>query len=197
MKNIIIAGIPRSGKTTLSKKLFRELPNYNLIQQDIIEMAVFKMYENNFTKIESNELEKTVNINVLEINLIAKELLWSIYNDSSKDDKNIGIILDTFDISIEELKEYQDKGDIIVVLGCSKLTKEQFLNNIRKYDTPNDRTYYLGEFNLSMELEYYVKKTKEDKSKCQELGLTYIDTSNNRDKQLDKALEIIKEKLKQ
>lgn len=197
MKNIIIAGIPRSGKTTLSKKLFRELRNYNLIQQDIIETAVFKMYKNNFAKIEGNEFEKTVNINISEVSRIAKELLWNIYNDSNKDDKNIGIIVDTFDINMEELKEYQDKGDIVIVLGCSKLTQEQFLNNVRKYDTPNDRTYYLGDFSLSMELEYYVKKTKEDKNKCQELGLTYIDTSHDRDIQLDKAFEIIKEKLKQ
>lgn len=197
MKNIIIAGIPRSGKTTLSKMLFRELQNYNLIQQDIIETAVFKMYENNFTKIEGNEFEKTVNINISEVSHIAKELLWNIYNDSNKDDKNIGIILDTFDINMKELKKYQDKGDIVIVLGCSKLTQEQFLNNVRKYDTPNDRTYYLGDFSLSMELEYYVKKTKEDKNKCQELGLTYIDTSHDRDIQLDKAFEIIKEKLKQ
>lgn len=197
MKNIIIAGIPRSGKTTLAKKLFRELQNYNLIQQDIIETATIRMYEKNFAKIESDGLKKTISINTSEVNRIASELLRNIYNDSINDDKNIGTILVTFDISMEELKEYKDNGDIIIVLGCSELTKEQFISNVRKYDTPNDRTYYLGNFSLSMELEYYVKKTKEDKIKCQELGLTYIDTSNNRDIQLDKAFEIVKKGLEQ
>lgn len=195
MKNIIIAGIPRSGKTTLSKRLFRELQNYNLIQQDIIETAVFKMYKDFLAKREGNQLEEILSINVSEVNHIAKELLQNIYNHSIQDDKNIGFILDTFGMSMEQLKEYQNKGDIIIVLGCYELTKEQFLDNIRKYDTPNDRTYYLGDFILSNELEYYVKKTKEDKNKCQELGLTYIDTSNNRDIQLNKAFEIIKDKL--
>lgn len=197
MKNIIIAGIPRSGKTTLAKRLFRESKNYNLIQQDIIETATNSMYKNNFAKKESDGSRMVVSINISEANSIASELLRNIYNDSINDDKNIGTILDTFDFSMEELKEYMDKGDIIIVLGCSELTKEQFFSNVRKYDTPNDRTYYLGNHSLSMELEYYVEKTKEDKIKCQDLGLTYIDTSNNRDTQLDKAFEIVKEKLKE
>lgn len=194
MKNIIIAGIPRSGKTTLAKKLFRKLKNYNLIQQDIISTAVDKVYN------EINERKQTglcVHINISELNYIENILLRNVYNDSINDDNNIGTILDAYTISIEELKEYQDKGDIIIVLGCPKLTEEQFFNNIRKYDTPYDRTYYLDDYNLSRELEYYVKKTKEDKIKCERLGLTYIDTSNNRNENIEKAFELVKEKLEQ
>lgn len=197
MKNIIIAGIPRAGKTTLAKKVFRELQSYNLLQQDIIETAALKMYENVLAKNENDGSRKNTSINIAEVNHIARELFRNIYNDSVEDDENIGIILDTCDISMEELKEYKDNGDIVIVLGCSELTEEQFFNNIRNYDTPNDRTYYTGSLFLRMEVEHYVNKTKEDKAKCQELGLTYIDTSNNRDVQLDKAFEIIKEQLKQ
>ena len=35
MKNIILTGVPRSAKTTISKKILNEFKNYSLIQGDV------------------------------------------------------------------------------------------------------------------------------------------------------------------
>ena len=98
---------------------------------------------------------------------------------------------------MEKLKEYEEKGTIVIVLGCADLTKDEFFENIRTYDTPLDRTYYLSNFRLNMEIENYVEESKEHRKKCQELGLTYIETSHDRKASIEKAYQIIKEKLKE
>ena len=106
-----------------------------------------------------------------------------------------GVILDTSFPTMERLKEYEEEGCIVIVLGCADITADQFFKNIRTYDTPLERTYYLGNTTLHMEVEAHVKSSQKYKKECERLGLIYIETSHNRKESLEKAYQIITEKI--
>lgn len=192
MKNIIIAGIPRAGKTTLAKRLFKNLTNYNLIEEDILNSALMDVYKYHIAKPDENGI---LNINLWETNQLCDALLKRYVSYLNNCEKDIGVILDTYSLKIGELKKFSDKGDIVVVLGISSITAEEFFKNIRKYDTCEERTFYQNDFMLMNEIECYIQDSCKYKKQCDELGLVYIDTSTERDKRLDEAYQIILKKI--
>lgn len=193
MKKIIIAGTSRSGKTTLAKKVFCNYP-YNWIQSDNLDCAVEKMYLNYMAEFDG---KCSYTIDVRELANIKDYLLNWYFYFSINDNIYEGVILDTCLLSMERLKKYAEEGCIVIVLGCSEITTDEFFENVRTYDTPLDRTYHLRDRRLYMELEYCIETSKEYKKDCERLGLTYIETSHNRKDNLEKAYQIIKEKLTQ
>ena len=60
-KNIIIVGVPRAGKTTLTKMILKKYPNYNLIQEDILEEAIHQTFMRIMPKAEYEETMKATN----------------------------------------------------------------------------------------------------------------------------------------
>lgn len=196
MKKIIIAGIPRAGKTTLAKKIFDHYP-YHLIQSDSLNAAIGEMYTKYIAKKEEKEEMCTFFINSQELINIQNDVLELYFNISAQDYNYMGVILDTSCLSMKKLKEYEKEGCIVIVLGCADITTDEFIENIRTYDTPLDRTYYLGNFRLRMEIEPYVEISQKYKKECEELGLTYIETSHDREASLEKAYQIIQEKLEE
>ena len=193
MKNIIIAGIPLSGKTTLARKILHNYP-YNLIQDDILDCAIEAMYLKYIS--EQNE-EGAYIIKIPELIEIEDYVLERYFDISSTDNIYYGTILETYRLNMEKLKEYEENGAIVIVLGCADLTHDEFFENVRAYETPLERTYYLSNFKLDMAVKSYVKDSREQRKKCQELGLTYIETSHDREASIEKAYQIIKEKLKE
>lgn len=193
MKKIIIAGAPRSGKTTLAKKVFSNYP-YNWIQDDNLNCAIQRMYIKYMAE-NDGKGEYTIYLNALtEIqNYVLEKYFYFSINDYMYE----GIILDTHRLSMEVLKEYENEGCIVIVLGCANITTDEFFENTRIHDTPYDRTYHLGNYRLHMELESCIELSKEYKKDCEKLGLTYIETSHNRKESLEKAYQIIKEKIEQ
>ena len=84
----------------------------------------------------------------------------------------------------------------MVILDCGKLTEEQIFNNIRKYDTPEERTYMLSDKVLLSEIREYAKFSEEYKQGHQKYGIKYIDTSYERDNKLNEAFEYIIKQIK-
>lgn len=193
MKKIIIAGTSRSGKTTLAKKVFCNYP-YNWIQSDNLDCAIEKMYLNYMAGYDG-KWSYTIDVNTLSD--VKNCVLEEYFYFSTHDYVYEGVILDTHHLSMERLKKYEEEGCIVMILGCADINVDDFFENIRTYDTPLDRTYHLGDRRLYMELEHCVETSKEYKKDCERLGLTYIETSHNRKDSLEKAYQIIKEKLEQ
>ncbi len=191
MKKIIIAGAPRTGKTTLAKRLFDHY-HYNLIQGDILNSSIQFMY---YSYMAEKKGDYTYIVDVPKVEEIKNYVQQMYFQICSHDDIYDGVIFDTSFPSAEKLKEYEEEGCIVVVLGCADITAEQFFENIRTYDTPLDRTYYLGNTTLHMEVKAHVKSSQKYKKECERLGLTYIETSHNRKESLEKAYQIITEKI--
>lgn len=192
MKNILIMGIGRAGKTTLSEMIKNKYPNYNLVHSDSIKWALIraagkeKYYRTNIK--EQKEFEHGEYF---------QKTLLEFFKSSIKDDTNkYGYILESGQLEPKFVKEIIDFNETIVIcLGLGNLTKEEIIELCRKNDTQSDWTYNLPYADLEAHAEKWSKMNELLKVECPKYGIKYIDTSKNRKEVLNKILENIGEQL--
>lgn len=172
MKDILIFGAPRTGKTTLSKLLSEELENYHVFSID----AIRNSFGDIFPELEINDRNGKNNERILP-NYIAKMLYW--HHIELKDKQ--GYIVEGCQVLPDKAKETFDlENSIIIYLGHGKLLPEEILKNIRKYDTPDEYSYQRTDEVMLKQCNQYYKLEATTALKCKEYGFIYVDTSTNR-----------------
>lgn len=169
MKNIFIAGVAKSGKSTVAKALIQD-KKYNHIPMDYFASSL----KHNFpeTKITSNVIidrESSKNLSKL-LSRVIKIM-------DSTDEK---FILDSAHILPQDISEYldRDKWDIYY-LGYPDVTAKEKLEIIRKYENENDWTYKRTDEEMLVILQKLIDLSKEIKSECERLNMTFIDTGKD------------------
>lgn len=190
MKNIMILGSPRAGKSTFAKMILKEFPNYNIIQEDILISAYKRaIYESTM----ENNKDDYVTIKC-DLNIVYK-MLRTMFDYSIEYEPSLNFILDGMSISLEEASKYMDKDTIVLVFGYPNITVEEGFENVRKYDTINDWTYTQSRYMIESIFETYIKVSKRQKEECEKLGIKFVDTSKNRKQVLKDLFEWIKKEL--
>lgn len=187
MKNIIIFGSSRSGKTELAKRLSKEL-NYSIIMVDSLVSA----FQNSMPELEINHSNRDgKSIKNLEPFLLA--YLKSI-NKIDKKARNINYVIEGSYFDFDKVIELSDKFVVIILLNQLDSPKEYY-DMLKKYDKPHDWTYNLSDEelleyckNLYSHNQYLIKK-------CNEKDIKYYNTAIDRDKIFDKILLDTKENL--
>lgn len=187
MKNIMILGICRTGKTTFSKMIQKEFQNYQIIEVDTIISALQKtvpdvpigfIHDN----LQENKLPEFLNL------LIQKNI--------NKNGKELGFIINGDSIMPEDLIKYFDLTNMEVYYFVSeKLSPKQILENCRKYDSKEEWTARRTDAQLLKHFTFYKDIEKKIISDCKKYNIKCIDTSENRGVILDQLLKEIKEKL--
>ncbi|MBQ9834526.1 MAG: hypothetical protein IJO33_04975 [Bacilli bacterium] len=169
MKNIFIAGVARSGKSTLAKKL-KEDKEYNHIPLDYFTSSL----KHNFpqTNIVSNVVineESSKNLS-----LLLSRVIEIMNNQEEK------FIIDSAHILPQDIIKYldKDKWDIYFV-GYPNIPAEEKLAIIRKYDSEFDWTFKKSDEELLDILEQLIHLSKKIEEECKRYGITFIDTSND------------------
>lgn len=186
MKNILIMGIGRAGKTTLSNMLKEKYNAYNLIHSDSIKWAIIRAqgkenyYRTNIT--EQKQFEHSENF---------QKTLVEFFKSCIIDDNNkYGYILETGQLVPEYAKELLELDEVIVIaLGHGDLTKEDIINLCLEHDRPQDWSYQMTYENLEKHAISWAEKNELLKKECPKYGIKYIDTSKNREKVLNDVLE--------
>ena len=191
MKNILIIGVARTGKTTLSRMIKKTFNQYNLIHADSIIWGIIrgKEKEDYYTR-NIEERKKYVHSKTMQ-----KELI-EIYKASIKADNNeFGTIMETGQIEPQYINELLENKDIYCVcLGHGNLNKNQIKELCRKHDTKNDWTSKMSDEQLEINCKKWEEKNQILKEQCKEYKIDYFDTSKNREQVLEKVLnKIIKE----
>lgn len=189
MKNIILLGVPRSGKSTFAKMIMKTFPNYNLIQQDIIDSAHMKANE-------EQDRKENPDSNVARIVFnpsFCRLLLKNIFRYSVKYEPSLNFILDAGDISLREASKYDKNDPIVIVFGYPNITKEEALENILTHDTKDDWTYIEPAWRILEYLEFYIKDSKDYEVKCKKENIKFVDTSFHREQVLEELLEWLKD----
>ena len=88
--------------------------------------------------------------------------------------------------------KYRKKYEIIG-LTFNDITDEELYNNIKKSDTEDDWTYWCDVEELKRNASYFIKKNLYFKEKFKEYNIKTFDTSENREKELKKALKYIED----
>jgi len=172
MKNIILIGSSRSGKTTLARMIKEKNNFYNVLHGDMIKKA-FQSY--------SGETG-----NNLKNNLEYRKFIYDIFYNHAKYNDGYYII-ETVDIFPEDLINYDLSETIVIALGCPKNTIDELLNiwwNV-------DNKWLLNKSNdeLKIKAEKVVKTSKFFQIECEKYGIKFVDTSFNRESVLNNLLE--------
>ena len=201
MKNIIIVGPGRSGKSTLARRIHEKLNCYVISIDKLV--AVFQnAYPELDIRLNWDRDKTTENI--------APFIGHYLGMFSSSDGKGLmeyshgavegnmfvleGAYYDFGKIE-EVLKVYgMDRSDfnLIGLVQCEK-SKEDFLSDFRKYDTEDDWTYNLSDEELEAVAEDAVTFNEEMYRQLSEHGFTIYDTSKDRDDIFDGIIESIRE----
>ena len=200
MKNIIIAGVGRNGKTTLARKINEEL-NYFVFNLDKIVAIFHGAYPHMDIRFGGNINENLVpflghflgafssNHGVThELNLQAhavkgnRFVMEGVHFNFDK----ILPILKTY--GIEKLKD----NFILIGLVYNNKTVDELFNDLRKYDTKDDWTYSLNDDELRAECEYGVSLSHSMTEHLLKYGFTIYDTSKEREQVFAQIIEDIK-----
>jgi len=178
MRNIILFGPARSGKTTLAKRLQEQL-GFENASVDYMRCLYYAMYPD----------EKQPDIKPV-MRKIEPMLNWQLerfldYNQRGKYGIMEGILFEDFLQTIDRDKHF------LIGLGFCKITPKQKLEQLLEYETQEDWT-----INKTMEekrkaCEDGVTFSHEIKKVCEKLNCPYFDTSFDRDKVIDDLMKFI------
>ena len=207
MKNIIIAGSPRAGKTTLSKKINAELGHF-IISIDKLVATFGRAYPQLDIRLAWNRDKTTANIAPFighflgmfssengisdHMNLRRhaiqgnKFVLEGAYIDFEK----IMPILKMYDMN--ELKEHF----VLVGLVQNNKTIDEFVSDMKKYDTEDDWTYGFNDADLREICEQELQFSQIMTEHLLKYGFTIYDTSTKRQQVYDKIMGDIKSQLR-
>ena len=206
MKNIIIAGPGRAGKTTLARKINEEL-NIFVFNLDKIIAIFTGAYPQLDIRLAWNREKTTDNLapflghflGAFSSNHgVAYELILQahavkgnrfVLEGGHFSFDKISPILKTY--GIEELKN----NFILIGLVQNKKTADEFFNDFRKYDTEDDWTYSCDDDELREVCEDAVTSSRSMSDHLVKYGFTIYDTSTERELVLDQIVEDIKSKL--
>jgi len=206
LKNIIIAGCGRNGKTTLARKINEEL-NYFVINLDKLMTAFGKAYPQLNIRIAWDYEKAMANIAPFlghylgmlssghgyadDLNLRTHAVKGNrfVLEGGHFDFENITSIMKTY--GIEELKN----SFILIGLVQNRKTADEYFNDLRKYDTEDEWTYSFDDDELRKFSEMSVAWNREMTDYLLKYGFTIYDTSTEREQVLNQIVEDIKSKL--
>lgn len=206
LKNIIIVGPSRAGKTTLARKINEEL-NYFVISIDKLVATFQGAYPQLDIRLNWNREKTTDNLApflghflgtfssghgvAYELNLDAhavkgnRFVLEGAYFNFDK----ISSVLKMY--GVEELKD----NFLLIGLVQNKKTADEFFNDFKKYDTEDDWTYSLDDNDLREVSQEAIPFSQSMTEYLVKYGFTIYDTSQEREQVFNQIVEDIKLKL--
>lgn len=164
--NIFICGIPRSGKTTLSRKLKKELVDYNVIVSESVRNGFQKMEEEHYKEWGSKD------------SLQRKEKFPKFLFEFLKWNTHFSKCNNIVDLALVDLKTVIDnkqEEDIIVCLGFGGANYKEILKFIRKREKEEDYTFKMSDDHLMKVWGDIESCDKENMTLCKEYGIKYFD----------------------
>ena len=202
MKNIIIAGCGRNGKTTLARKINEEL-NYFVINLDKLMTAFGKAYPQLDIRIGWDYGKASANIapflghylgmlssscgcaDGLNLRTHAVKGNRFVLEGGHFDFEKIIPIMKTY--GIDELKN----NFFLIGLVQNRKTMDEYFHDLRKYDTKDDWTYGLNDDELREFSAMSVAWNQEMAEYLLKYGFTIYDTSSEREQVFDKVVDDI------
>lgn len=181
-KNILIIGAARCGKTALARKLNKEY-GYSVISIDDIVSGLSAYSELNIhhdgdTELTSKNLGPFLEKYFIEL------------SEGSNFYGGVKFVIEGTHIDFERLMpllqsdKYKEKYEIIG-LTINEETAEDLYNNMKKYDTEDDWTYWVKDDVLKEDAKYIINKNKIFNEKFKEYNIRSYETSSNREQVLD------------
>ena len=170
MKNIIIGGTVRAGKTTLAN-LIRSKLGYSKVESDTIVNA----FDKTMPELGITHRDATLTREKYE------PFLFEVLNGFCRDLKygNNVTVFPGSQFLPENLSRYEKLDRYIVVfLGINAKSPEELLEVIRKNDTENDWTYKKTDEWMLKFCKNVINESNKLKEDCEKFGFYYFNTFN-------------------
>jgi hypothetical protein len=203
LKNIIIAGPSRAGKTTLAKKINEEL-NCFVINLDMLMTVFGRAYPQLDVRIAWDYDKATANVAPFLGHYLGTLTANQNYEDNlnlrKHDLKGNRFVLEgghfDFDKISSVLKLYgiEKLSDSFILIGLVQNNKivDELFSDLKKYDTEEDWTYDFDDDGLKNLCEIFVTDNRKAYDAFIKHGFTIYDTSIDRERVFDKIIEDIK-----
>jgi adenylate kinase family enzyme len=178
MKNIVIIGAPRSGKSTFARKLFEKEKKYNVIGSDEVRDAFMEV----IPELEINDKNGVGTKDIFPI-FMNKFLELSSFNNM----RGMYYIVEGYFSDFDQATHLFDrKNNILIFMGKAELSEEELFQNIRNHAyEKDDWTKSRTDEDLRRYCKNYLKMSKYNKEMCLENNEIFIDTSYNYNKVID------------
>ncbi len=176
-KHIIIAGVPRAGKTTLCSYLAKSLKYQHLTMDAVVKGIQYAFPKTGVVHTDRWDFLKT-----------SKDLINFIKKVSSTctyDKLPYRLAFDIYHITPQEYSENIDKNCCdIYFLGYPNISLEEKFKEIRKFDTEYDWTSKRDDEIVKTHIKDYIEISKWLEEECKKYNLPFIDVSQGRESKL-------------
>ena len=184
--NIIIAGVPRAGKSTISNLLSKRF-GYQHVSMDSIIAGFEKCFpETGVSTYQGLSSMETLHVISGKMAPFVRAMLES----GEYDEHEPGMVLDMYQILPKDYDKYIRGANCeIVYFITSDVTPEERFLIQKRYDTEKDYTFYKSDEELREGAEYIVEQSILMKKQCMELGLPYYETAREREQVFQRFLK--------
>ena len=177
-QNLIIAGVPRAGKSTVSRLLSQRY-GYQYISMD----SIIAGFEKCFPETGVNTYQGLSSLETLRVISGKMAPFVRAMLDSGDYDKlEPGMVLDMYQLLPEDYDKYIRGAncEIAYFITSNVSPEERFLIQ-KKYDTEKDYSFYKSDDELRESAEYIVEQSILIKAQCEKYALPYYETAKERD----------------
>ena len=186
--NIIIAGVPRAGKSTISHRLAKQY-GYQHISMD----SIIAGFEKCFPETGVNTYAGLSSMDTLH--LISGKMapfIRAMLESGEYDEFKPGMVLDMYQLLPEDYMKYIHGANCeIFYFITSDVTPEERFAIQKRYDTEKDYTFYKSDEELKEGAVYIVEQSICMKEQCQKYGLPYFETARDREQTFRRFLQDI------
>ena len=177
--NIIIAGVPRAGKSTVSHMLFKKY-GYQHISMD----SIIAGFEKCFPETGVSTYQGLSSLETLRV--ISSKMapfVRAMLDSGEYDEFTPGMVLDMYQLLPEDYDKYIRGANCeIAYFITSDVTPDERFMIQKKYDTEKDYTFYKSDEELREGAEYIVEQSILMKEQCEKYGLRYYETARERER---------------
>ena len=184
--NIIVSGVPRSGKSTVSHILASKY-GFQHVSMDSIIAGFEKCFpETGVSTYQGLSSWDTLHVLSGKMAPFVRAMLES----GEYDEHTPGMVLDMYQLLPEDYDKYirGSNCDIVYFITSDVTPEERFLIQ-KKYDTEKDYTFYKSDDELREGAVYLVEQSILMREQCEKLGIPYYETARNRDEVIERFLK--------
>ena len=184
--NIIIAGVPRAGKSTVSHLLSKKY-GYQHISMD----SIIAGFEKCFPETGVNTYQGLSSLETLRV--ISGKMapfVRAMLDSSEYDEFEPGMVLDMYQLLPEDYdKHIRGANCEIAYFITSDVSPEERFLIQKKYDTEKDYSFYKSDEELREGAECIVEQSIIMRKPCEQLGLKYYETATEREQNIQRFLD--------
>ena len=189
--NIIVAGVPRAGKSTMSRIISTRF-GYQHVSMDSINAG----FERVFPELGINTYADMSSLDIL-YNISGKiaPFIKAMMDSGEYDEFDRGMVLDVYQLLPDDYMKHlhENKCEIFYLITSNVTPEERFLIQ-KQYDTEKDYTFYHTDEEIREGCKYITEQSVLMKKQCIKHDLPYFETATNREAVFEQIINTLMDK---